>query len=85
MAFIRLNLSLRLLIINTHKKTMNCLFIFNNLLIKLIKCHYLSTTYFNLCLLNKHHWHQSNSLVLKLKSYLIYFSFPLKQTISTPC
>lgn len=32
------------------------------MLIKLVKRHYLPTSYFNLCLLNKHHWHQPNNL-----------------------
>ena len=44
MASIKLNLSLKLPITNTHKSIVNCLFRFNNLLIKLSTCHYLSTS-----------------------------------------
>lgn len=81
MASIKLNLSLKLPITTTHKSIVNCLFRLNNLLIKLITCHYLSISYFCLCLLNNYYWHQSNGSGLKLKSYLIYCCHYLTQPI----
>lgn len=81
MASIKLNLSLKLPITNTHKSIVNCLFRFNNLLIKLIMGHYLSTSYFSLCLLNNYYWHQSKGSGLKLKSFLIYCCHYLTQPI----
>lgn len=81
MASIKLNLSLKLPITNTHKSIVNCLLRFNNLLIKLITCHYLSTSCFRLCLLNNYYWHQCNGSGLQLKSYLIYCCHYLTQPI----
>lgn len=80
MASIKLNLSLKLPM-QSHKSIVNCLFRFNNLLIKLIMGHYLSTSYFSLCLLNNYYWHQSESSGLKLKSFLIYCCHYLTQPI----